>query len=156
MRPERETAWVCDETASRISEFSLSTGAKVGGVDVPDIYRPSNVQSNRGLDSLTYGSGTLWTANEEALAPDGLSSTTSAGSWVRIQQFTGGDLSATRQFGYLTDPISQMSPFVTVERSGLVDLLVLPGGRAWPVATSHPSPKPCCGRGCSASAISRE
>ena len=128
LRPERGTAWVSDETASPISEFSLATGAKVGGVDVPDIYRPSNVQGNRGLESLTYGSGTLWTANEEALKPDGPLSTTSAGSWVRIQQFTGPDLSATLQFGYLTDPISQMSPFVTVERSGLVDLLVLPGG----------------------------
>lgn len=128
LRPERATAWVSDETDSSISEFSLATGAKVGGVDVPDIYRPANVQSNRGLESLTYGSGTLWTANEEALKPDGSLSTTSAGSWVRIQQFTGSDLSPAGQFGYLTDPISRMSPFVTVERSGLVELLVLPGG----------------------------
>ena len=128
LRPGRRTVWVSDETTSSISEFSLSTGAKVGEVDVPDIYRPANVQDNRGLESLTYGSGTLWTANEEALKPDGSLSTTTAGSWVRIQQFTGPELSPAGQFGYLTDPISRMSPFVTVERSGLVELLVLPGG----------------------------
>lgn len=128
LRPGRSTVWVSDETTSSISEFSLSTGAKVGEVDVPDIYRPANVQDNRGLESLTYGAETLWTANEEALKPDGSLSTTSAGSWVRIQQFTGPELSPAGQFGYLTDPISRMSPFVTVERSGLVELLVLPGG----------------------------
>lgn len=128
LRPGRDTAWVADETTSVIAEFSLATGAKVGEVDVPAIYRPANVQSNRGLESLAYGSGALWTANEEALRPDGPLSTTSAGSWVRIQQFTGPELSAAAQFGYLTDPISRLSPFVTVERSGLVDLLVLPDG----------------------------
>lgn len=128
LRPGRSTVWVSDETTSSISEFSLSTGAKVDEVDVPDIYRPANVQDNRGLESLTYGAETLWTANEEALKPDGSLSTTSAGSWVRIQQFTGPELSPAGQFGYLTDPISRMSPFVTVERSGLVELLVLPGG----------------------------
>ena len=128
LRPQHGTAWVADETSSTIKEFSLSTGAKVGQVDVPEIYRPANVQDNMGLESLTYGAGSLWTANEEALRPDGALSTTTAGSWVRIQQFTGPDLTPGAQYGYLTDPISQMSPFITVERSGLVDLLVLPDG----------------------------
>jgi len=47
---------------------------------------------------------------------------------VRLQEFTGPELTAGRQFGYLTDPISRMSPFVSVERSGLVDLVALPNG----------------------------
>jgi len=128
LRPERGTAWVTDETTSSITEFSLATGAAVGAVDVPAIYRPANVQDNRGLESLSYGSGTLWTANEEALVPDGPLSTTTSGSWVRIQRFSGPELSAAGQFGYRTDPISQISPFVPVERSGLVDLLALPDG----------------------------
>ena len=128
LAPGRGSAWVSDEIASSITEFSLTTGERLGLVPVPAIFRPANVQDNRGLESLTYGAGTLWTANEEALRPDGALSTTSAGSWVRLQEFTGPGLAAGRQFGYLTDPISRMSPFVSVERSGLVDLVALPGG----------------------------
>lgn len=128
LRPGHGSVFVADEITSSISEFSLSSGAKTGAVDVPSIFRPANVQNNMGLESLTYRDGELWTANEEALRPDGALSTTTAGSWVRIQQFTGENLSPAGQFGYLTDPISELSPFVEVERSGLVDLLVLPAG----------------------------
>lgn len=129
LRPDRRSAWVADEITSTIKEFSLETGARVGSVAVPEIYRPANVQNNMGLESLAYGADALWTANEEALKPDGPLSTTTAGSWVRIQQFTGPELAPAVQYAYRTDPISQLSPFVTVERSGLVDLLVLPDGR---------------------------
>lgn len=129
LRPGRGTAWVADEATSTIGEFSLSTGAKVGSVAVPAIYRPANVQGNFGLESLAFGDGSLWTANEEALKSDGPLSTTAAGSWVRIQRFSGPEFAPAAQYAYLTDPISQMSPFVAVERSGLVDLLVLPDGR---------------------------
>lgn len=128
LRPGHGSVFVADEITSSISEFSLSSGTKVSSVDVPSIFRPANVQNNMGLESLTYRDGELWTANEEALRPDGALSTTTAGSWVRIQQFTGENLSPAGQFGYLTDPISELSPFVEVERSGLVDLLVLPAG----------------------------
>ena len=129
LRTGRGTVFVADEIASSISEFSLTTGAKVGSVAVPAIFGPANVQNNMGLESLTYRDGELWTANEEALRPDGPLSTTTAGSWVRIQKFTGEDLAPAAQFGYLTDPISELSPFVDAERSGLVDLLVLPNGQ---------------------------
>ena len=127
--PSGNRVWVSDEVASTINEFSLETGQKTGSVAVPNIYRPANVQNNMGLESLTYGGGTLWTANEEALRSDGALSTTAAGSWVRIQEFDGPDLAARRQYAYRTDPISRLSPFVTVERSGLVDLLALPNGQ---------------------------
>ena len=126
--PDGNTVWISDEVASSITEFSLATGLKVGSVTVPDIYRPSNVQNNMGLESLSYGHGKLWTGNEEALKPDGALSTTSAGSWVRIQEFGSPDLTPGTQYAYRTDPISKMSPFITVERSGLVDLLALPNG----------------------------
>jgi len=126
--PEGHSVWISDEVASSITEFSLATGLKVGSVTVPDIYRPANVQNNMGLESLSYSRGKLWTANEEALKPDGALSTTSAGSWVRIQEFDGSDLTPGTQYAYRTDPISRMSPFITVERSGLVDLLALPDG----------------------------
>lgn len=129
LRTGRGTVFVADETTSTITEFALSSGAKVGSVALPDIFRPANVQNNMGLESLTYRDGVLWTGNEEALRPDGAVSTTAAGSWVRLQKFTGENLTAAGQFGYLTDPISELSPFVNVERSGLVDLLALPNGQ---------------------------
>jgi len=126
--PDGLNVWVSDEVASSIHEFNLATGLKVGSVSVPDIYQPANVQNNMGLESLTYGLGKLWTGNEEALKPDGALSTTSAGSWVRIQEFDGPNFVAGTQYAYRTDPIARMSPFVNVERSGLVDLLALPNG----------------------------
>jgi hypothetical protein len=123
------TAWISDESTSTISEFSLGTGLKVGAVAVPAIYRPVNVQNNFGLEALSYGAGKLWTANEEALKSDGSLSTTRAGSWVRIQEFGGADVTPAGQYAYRTERISGLSPFITVERSGLVDLLALPDGR---------------------------
>ncbi|MFN0144694.1 MAG: esterase-like activity of phytase family protein [Mycobacterium sp.] len=128
LAPNGNNVWISDEVTSSINQFSLTTGLMVGSVAVPDIYRPSNVQNNMGLESLSYGQGRLWTANEEALKPDGTLSTTSEGSWVRIQEFDGPNLTSGTQYAYRTDPISRLSPFVTVERSGLVDLLALPNG----------------------------
>ena len=116
------TFFVADEVGSTIQEFSSTTGASVGSVSVPAIYQPSNVQSNMGLESLAWGAGGLWTANEEALVPDGPLSNATTGSWVRIQQFDSS-LTAVGQWGYQTDPISAMNPFITQERSGVVDVL---------------------------------
>lgn len=129
LRPGSGTAWISDESTSTISEFSLATGSKVGAVPVPEIYRPANVQNNFGLEALSFGAGKLWTANEEALKPDGPLSTTKSGTWVRLQEFGGDDLEALGQYAYRTERISGMSPFIDVERSGLVDLLALPDGR---------------------------
>jgi hypothetical protein len=129
LRPGANSVWISDEVASTITEFSLSTGSTLGSVTVPTIYKPSNVQGNRGLESLSYGAGKLWTANEEALVPDGSISTTSAGSWVRLQQFGGANFSALGQWAYLTDSISGTPTFGAGSiRSGLVDLLALPTG----------------------------
>lgn len=116
------SVFVADEVASTITEFSLADGGTRGSVSVPAIYAPANVKSNMGLESLAWGPGGLWTANEEALAPDGPLATTAAGSWVRIQRFDQS-LAPAGQWGYRTDPISADSPFTTLERSGVVDIL---------------------------------
>jgi hypothetical protein len=116
------TLFVADEVASTIREFGLASGSLVGSVGVPAIYTPANVQSNMGLESLAYGAGGLWTANEEALVPDGSLSTTTSGSWVRIQRFDD-TLTAAGQWGYRTDPITSLNPFISAERSGVVDIL---------------------------------
>ncbi len=114
--------FITDEVASTIQEFSIATGSTLGSVSVPAIYQPANVQSNMGLESLAWGAGGLWTANEEALVPDGPLSTATTGSWVRIQQFDSS-LTAVGQWGYRTDPITAMNPAITAERSGVVDIL---------------------------------
>lgn len=127
--PDLTKAWVSDEIASTITQFSLLTGLMLSSVAVPSIYRPANVQGNFGLESLSYAAGKLWTANEEALKTDGAVSTTAAGSWVRLQRFGGQDLTPETQYAYLTDPIKAMSPFTTAERSGVVDMIALPNGQ---------------------------
>jgi hypothetical protein len=114
--------FVSDEVASSITRFNATTGATIGGVTVPAIYASANVQSNMGLESLAFGAGGLWTANEEALVPDGSLSTTSQGSWVRIQRFDAA-LQAAGQWAYRTDPISALTTLTTAERSGVVDIL---------------------------------
>ena len=116
------SVFIADEVASTIQEFSTATGSTLGSVTVPAIYQPANVQSNMGLESLAWGAGGLWTANEEALVPDGPLSTATTGSWVRIQQFDSS-LTAVGQWGYKTDPITAMNPFISQERSGVVDIL---------------------------------
>ena len=127
--PDTTKAWVSDEIASTITQFSLLTGLMLSSVGVPSIYRPANVQGNFGLESLSYGAGKLWAANEEALRTDGALSTTAAGSWVRIQRFGGTDPSPEVQYAYRTDPIAAMSPLTDAERSGVVDMLALPNGQ---------------------------
>ena len=116
------SVFVSDEVASSITQFGAASGATIGGVTLPAIYASANVQSNMGLESLAFGPGGLWTANEEALVPDGSLSTTSQGSWVRIQRFDA-DLAAAGQWAYRTDPISALTTLTTAERSGVVDIL---------------------------------
>jgi hypothetical protein len=120
-RPAANSVFVTDEVASTISEFSLANGGLIQNVSVPAIYAAANVQSNMGLEAVAYRGATLWTANEEAVVPDGTLSTTSAGSWVRIQRFDGS-FAAAGQWAYRTDPISAESSFYSGERSGVVDV----------------------------------
>jgi hypothetical protein len=116
------SVFVSDEVASSITQFGDASGTTIGGVTVPSIYASANVQSNMGLESLAFGPGGLWTANEEALVPDGSLSTTSQGSWVRVQRFDAA-LAAAGQWAYRTDPISALTTLTTAERSGVVDIL---------------------------------
>lgn len=119
--PSLGTLYVSDEVGSSILSYDLS-GSTTGSVALPSIFQASNVANNMGLESLAYGAGNLWTANEETLLPDGAQSTTSSGSWIRIQRFDSL-LSPSGQWAYQTDAITGMSPWVSTERSGVVDLL---------------------------------
>jgi len=124
-RSTTNSVFVSDEVASTIKEFSIATGVQLSSVTVPTVY--NNVVNNMGLEGLSLGAGKLWTANEEALSNDGPQSTTSTGSWVRLQRFDG-TMSLDGQWAYRTDPISANSPHVSGERSGVSDVLALPTG----------------------------
>lgn len=122
---------VSDEVGPAIRRFDASNGQLIDVLAVPQVY-VTGLRSNLGLESMTIaGDGALWTANEEALVPDGEVSSFTAGTIVRLQQFGTDDL-AGGQWGYMTDPISAdilgSSTGRDVERSGVVDLAALPDG----------------------------
>jgi hypothetical protein len=116
---------VSDESNSTVREYSIASGKQIGVLKVPPIFK--KIRNNFGLESLSIADGKLWTANEEALLGDGSRSTAQAGSWVRLQRFDRSG-KPNGQWAYCTEPISQMSPFTTATRSGVSDLLALPGG----------------------------
>ena len=88
-------------------------------------------RENQGLEALAYDSARslYWTANEQALVPDGGPPDLSRGATVRLQQFDA-QFHAGLQFVYRTDALSATTPAEVVEWgiSGLVELLALPDG----------------------------
>ncbi len=123
---ERAEVWVTDEVGPAIRAHDPATGEQTDAVAVPALY--AQARANRSLESLARDpvTGELWTANEEALAPDGPVSSFADGTLVRIQRFDTG-LAAAGQWAYRTDPIPH-DPAAGNETSGVVDLLVLPSG----------------------------
>jgi hypothetical protein len=119
-----------DEVGPAIREYRLSDGAVLASVAVPALY--ANLRANFGLEALALRvapnptDDALWTANEEALSVDGPLATNTAGSVVRLQRFDAA-LDPDGQWAYETDPYPG-SPFGGNERSGVVELLALPGG----------------------------
>ncbi len=126
--PTTGSVWVSDETGPAIRRHDPDTGAALQTLSLPAVY--ANIRSNFSLESLTRdpSTGELWTANEEALSVDGLVSTTTAGTVVRLQRFDASG-TPTGQWAYVTEKISGDSPLTTDERSGVADLLALPDGR---------------------------
>ena len=120
------TVLVSDEVGPAIRRHDPVSGALLGSVAVPPVF--SSARTNRSLESLSLdaSSGALWTANEDALVPDGPATTFAAGSVVRLQRFdeTGAP---DAQWAYETDPIPG-GPLLGLETSGVVELLALPSG----------------------------
>jgi hypothetical protein len=83
---------------------------------------------NRSLESVAIApdDGAIWIANEEALVSDGPVSTEEQGTSVRLQRF-GADGLPGGQWAYRTDP-TPGGPLGGYERSGVADLVALPGG----------------------------
>ncbi|HZZ28039.1 MAG TPA: esterase-like activity of phytase family protein [Pirellulales bacterium] len=110
-------------------EYSLDKSATpLQTVGMPPVFMYQ--VDNRGLESLTRRADgqEIWTANEEALTADGVPSTRSAGSVVRLVRFAvnSNTLTPAQEYAYVLEPIHAGvgTPF----SSGLSDLVVLPDG----------------------------
>jgi hypothetical protein len=125
----RNSVYVSEEITPGVREYDLGTGAQLTSLTIPSVY--ANRRANRGFESLarSTATGVIWTANEEALTIDGPTATTTAGTYVRIQQFVdaGGTPMAAAQFAYLVDPI-HAGTLTASTRSGLSELVSLPDG----------------------------
>lgn len=130
LHPLGSSVLASDEVGPAIREYRLSDGAVLSSVTVPAIY--ANVRANRSLESLALrvaessSDDALWTANEEALTVDGPVSTATTGTIVRLQRYDESFV-PDGQWAYVTDPYPG-APFLGQERSGVADLLALPGG----------------------------
>lgn len=124
-RATTDSVFVSDEETSTIREYDIESGKRRSVANVPAIYR--QIRPNFGLESLSMADGRLWTANEEALKVDGPRSTPGGGTVVRIQRFNKQG-QPDGQWAYLTDPIRPGNLLTLPVRSGVGDLLALPGG----------------------------
>ena len=136
--PPTSTVLVSDETGSAIRRHDPASGALLGALAVPSVFGSARV--NRSLESLSLdpGSGELWTANEDALVPDGPATTLAAGSVVRLQRFDVAG-APDGQWAYPTDAIPG-GAIGGPETSGVVDLLALPSGELLVMERSLSSP----------------
>lgn len=124
------TVLLAEEGTPAIREFGLVDGPAHRVIGTPPIYAEG--RPNFGFESLTHHaiSGSLWTANEEALTPDGSLSSQAAGTIVRLQRLVrnpDGEYAAAEQFAYRVEPLHG-SP-ISGSRSGLCELVALPSGR---------------------------
>jgi hypothetical protein len=133
----RNTLLISEEDSPAVREFNFSTLAERGDspLATPSVFLPPNLRGNLGFESLTYSqsTGSVFTANEEALVPDGATATSSQGTTVRIQRYvpSGSSFAASGQWAYKTDPIHGTNSGVTdpAAQCGLSDLVVLDDGR---------------------------
>ncbi|NOG56033.1 MAG: esterase-like activity of phytase family protein [Planctomycetes bacterium] len=122
------TLYAGDEVGPAVRAHVVGDGSLLEPVTVPDVF--GSVRANFGIESLALQDGhrSLWFCNEEALTVDGPLSTTTMGTVIRIQRLDA-DLQPGGQWAYRTDAITNDSPLIDEERSGVSDLLVLPDGR---------------------------
>jgi hypothetical protein len=129
---QRRSVWLSDETQPQLREYRLDDGALVQTVETPAV--ALHRRGGFGWESLARSADGLhlWTANEEALTVDGLQTSPTQSSVVRLVRFDASAESyvPAAQFAYVVDPWhGGDSPATTAERSGLVDLVALPDGR---------------------------
>lgn len=131
--PASGNVWISQETNALIREFDPATGEMTRSAPVPAIFK--KYRGNFSLEALTIsGDGmTMWTANEEALYPDGTNTTKTMGTVVRLARFTRESVydgwTADGQWAYKTDsgyPLEIAG--VSDARHGVSALTALPDG----------------------------
>ena len=119
--PERDRLYVSTERPPGIVGFDRQ-GDATFKITVPQIF--AKARRNKGLESLAYGAGAFWTANEDALDGDGDQSSPTRGAMVRLQKFDDR-FRPTAQFAYQTGPSLLRA---SGSGTGVTDLAVLPDG----------------------------
>ncbi len=124
---QANSVYLADEATPAVHEYGLVAGTVLQSPAVPAVFQ--NLAQYRGFESLAFDPSTtqLWTANEEALSVDGPLATDSLGTTVRLLRYdsTGNSHTPAAQFAYEVEPIH--SSFAS-DRSGLVELVILPDG----------------------------
>lgn len=132
---------LCDEDTPAIRGLSIADGRLLGAVPLPEVAK--KCRPNKGLESLAVepDGRFIWTANEEALSPDGPQSARRSGTMIRLMaiptprddtdQAAGADPHlAARQFAYQVDPPHEMvSMSDAMPLSGVAAIAALGGGR---------------------------
>jgi hypothetical protein len=120
--PERDRLYVSTERPPGIVGFDLA-GDATFHVEMPKVF--AKARQNKGLESLAYGAGAFWTANEEALLGDGNPSSAGEGALTRLQKFDH-QFRPTAQYAYRTErSLLRASKGGT----GVTDLVALPDGK---------------------------
>jgi len=121
------SVFLAEEGTPAVHEYAASDGSLVRTLAVPAIF--GTRRDNFGFESMTRHpfTGELWTANEEALGADGGTSTTTAGTIVRLLKYRGNPPVPEAEFAYVCQPLHGAA--VSGSRSGLCDLVWLPSGR---------------------------
>ena len=126
---DRKAVLVSDETGPAVREHDVATGVLLRTVSLPAVFAAQ--RRNLSLESVTVQAGgeAVWTANEEALEPDGELSSASEGSTIRLLKLTP-DLRPAGEWAYRTDPLPEDTgpPGRDIEASGVSDLVALPDG----------------------------
>jgi hypothetical protein len=118
---ERDRVYVSTERPPGLIGFDLAGGATFQA-ELPRVF--AQARANKSLESLAHGAGAFWTANEDALEPDGEMSSASEGALTRLQKFDER-LRPVAQFAYRTE-----RSLLRAQKSGtgVTDLVALPDG----------------------------
>ena len=126
------TVWAADETRGTVKEYRVTDGAVVRTLSLPGDLKKTH--PNLGIESLTLSPDgkTLWTCTEEALVGDGLRSSPTNGTMVRLLKYTRPSIKEDFTFAgkcsYTTDAWSQPFDYGGKGRRGVSGLCALPDG----------------------------
>lgn len=120
--PARDRLYVSTERPAGIVGTDR-LGDAIFHFTVPEVF--NRARRNKSLESLAFGAGAFWTANEDTLDRDGAPSSAGKGALIRLQKFDER-LRPVAQFAYRSDTSLLR---VSDSGTGVTDLVALPNGR---------------------------